>query len=66
AQFDNIVNTLHSILTAVGKAMREVEKDSTRVRLAEQATLWVQPLIAACGGIIHGGADADVDSIMSN
>ena len=46
--------------------MRDVEKDQTRVKLAEQATLWVQPLIAACGGIIHGGAEADVDTIMSN
>ncbi|BAL78614.1 MULTISPECIES: hypothetical protein [Bradyrhizobium] len=66
AQFDNITQTLHSILTAVGTAMREVEKDETRVKLAEQATLWVQPLIAACGGVIHGGADADVDTIMAN
>ena len=54
------------ILTAVGSAMREVEKDTTRVRLAEQAALWVKPLIAACGGIINGGAEADVDTIMAN
>ncbi len=37
--------------------MREVEKDTTRVRLAEQATLWVKPLVAACGGIVNGGAE---------
>jgi hypothetical protein len=65
-QFDNITQTLHSILTAVGNAMREVEKDQTRIKLAEQATLWVQPLIAACGGIIHGGANDDIDTIMAN
>jgi hypothetical protein len=66
AQFDLITDTMTSILTAVGSAMREVEKDATRVKLAEQATLWVKPLIAACGGIINGGAEADVDTIMSN
>ena len=66
ARFDHITQTLHSILTAVGTAMREVEKDQTRIKLAEQATLWVQPLIAACGGVIHGGADADVETIMAN
>lgn len=65
-QFDHITDTMTSILTAVGSAMREVEKDTTRVRLAEQATAWVKPLIAACGGIINGGAEADVDTIMAN
>lgn len=65
-QFDHITDTMTSILTAVGTAMREVEKDTTRVRLAEQAAAWVKPLIAACGGIIHGGAEADVDTIMAN
>jgi hypothetical protein len=66
AQFDHLADTMTSILTAVGSAMREVEKDTTRVRLAEQAALWVKPLIAACGGIINGGAEADVDTIMAN
>ena len=65
AQFDHITDTMTSILTAVGSAMREVQQDKTRIRLAEQATLWVKPLIAACGGIINGGAEADVDTIMS-
>jgi hypothetical protein len=65
AQFDHLTDTMTSILTTVGSAMREVEKDATRVRLAEQATCWVKPLIAACGGIINGGADADVDTIMA-
>ena len=66
AQFDHITDTMTSILTAVGSAMREVQQDKTRIRLAEQATLWVKPLIAACGGIINGGAEADVDTIMAN
>ena len=66
AQFDHLTDTMTAILTAVGSAMREVEKDATRVRLAEQATAWVKPLIAACGGIINGGAEADVDTIMAN
>ena len=66
AQFDHLTDTMTSILTAVGSAMREVQQDKTRVRLAEQASLWVKPLIAACGGIINGGAEADVDTIMSN
>jgi hypothetical protein len=66
AQFDHLTDTMTSILTAVGSAMREVEKDTTRVRLAEQAAHWVRPLIAACGGIINGGAEADVDTIMAN
>jgi hypothetical protein len=66
SQFDHLTDTMTSILTAVGSAMREVEKDTTRVRLAEQATLWVKPLIAACGGIINGGAEADVETIMAN
>jgi hypothetical protein len=46
--------------------MCEAKKDKTRTRLAEQATLWVKPLISACGGIINGGADADVENIMAN
>ena len=66
AQFDHITQNLHSILNAVGAAMREVQKDETRIKLAEQATLWVQPLIAACAGVIHGSADEDIDSIMAN
>ena len=64
-EFDNITSTMTSILTAVGKAMREVHQDQTRARLAEQATGWVKPLVALAGGIINGGAEADVESIMA-
>jgi hypothetical protein len=66
AQFDHMTDSMTSILTAVGSAMREAKQDKTRTRLAEQATLWVKPLISACGGIINGGADADVENIMAN
>jgi hypothetical protein len=66
AEFDNITSTMTSILTAVGAAMREVRQDATRATLAEQATGWVKPLVAAAGGIIHGGTEADVDYIMTH
>src|SRR5215471_15647620 len=37
AEFDNVTNTMTSILTAVGDAMRQAKQDRTRARLAEQA-----------------------------
>jgi len=64
-EFDNITNTMTSILTAVGEAMREVRQDKSRARLAEQATAWVKPLVALAGGIINGGSDVDVETIMA-
>jgi hypothetical protein len=65
-EFDNITITMTSILTAVSTAMREVNQDKTRATLAEQATGWVKPLVALAGGIINGGAEADVDYIMTH
>ena len=65
-EFDNITGAMTSVLTAVGAAMREVSQDKTRARLAEQATGWVKPLVALAGGIINGGAEADVDYIMTH
>src|SRR5882672_5223499 len=65
-EFDNIANTMTSILTAVGTAMREARQDKTRATLAEQATNWVKPLVALAGGIINGACEADVETIMSN
>jgi hypothetical protein len=65
-EFDNITTTMTSILTAVSSAMREVNQDKTRATLAEQATGWVKPLVALAGGIINGGAEADVDYIMTH
>lgn len=66
AEFDNITSAMTSILTAVGAAMREARQDKTRATLAEQATGWVKPLVALAGGIINGGAEADVDYIMTH
>ena len=65
-EFDNITNAMTSILTAVSAAMREVQQDKTRARLAEQATIWVKPLVALAGGVINGGSEADVDYIMTH
>jgi len=66
AEFDGLATAMTSILTAVSAAMREVSQDKTRARLAEQATSWVKPLVALAGGIINGGAEADVDYIMTH
>src|SRR3984957_15074923 len=66
AGFDNITSAMTSILTAVGAAMREAKQDKTRSTLAGQATGWVKPLVALAGGIINGGADADVETIMKS
>lgn len=65
AQFDHLTDTMTSILTAVGAAMREAQQDSTRATLAQQASLWVKPLISAAGGVINGGTEADVETIMA-
>ena len=66
AEFDNITSAMTSILTAVSAAMRGARQDKTRATLAEQATGWVKPLVALAGGIINGGAEADVDYIMTH
>jgi hypothetical protein len=66
AEFDNITSTMTSILTAVGKAMREAQQDKTRSTLAGQAICWVKPLVALAGGIINGGTEADVETIMGS
>lgn len=65
-EFDNITSAMTSILTAVATAMRAARQDKTRARLAEQATIWVKPLVALAGGVINGGSEADVDYIMTH
>jgi hypothetical protein len=65
AEFEQLTDTMTSILTAVGAAMREANQDTTRAKLAEQAVGWLKPLISSAGGVINGGAEADVDSIMN-
>ncbi|KIZ39705.1 MULTISPECIES: hypothetical protein [Rhodopseudomonas] len=67
SDFDSITDTMKEILTAVGAAMRDVQQDSTRAKLAEQAADWVRPLVTRAGGVINGqGIEADVDYIMSH
>jgi len=65
AEFEQLTDTMTSILTAVGAAMREANQDTTRAKLAEQAVGWLKPLVSAAGGVINGGSEADVDSIMN-
>jgi hypothetical protein len=66
AEFDDITTAMTSILSAVATAMREARLDKTRAILAQQATGWVKPLVALAGGVINGGAEADVDYIMTH
>jgi hypothetical protein len=65
AEFEQITDTMTEILSAVGAAMREASQDTTRAKLAEQAVGWLKPLVSAAGGVINGGSEADVDSIMN-
>src|SRR3954451_14100488 len=65
-EFDNTTANMTSILTAVGTAMREARQDKTRATLAEQATVWVKPLVALAGGIINGATEANVEAIMAS
>jgi hypothetical protein len=65
-EFDTLVANMTRILTAVGDAMRTVQKDRTRAMLAEQAAGWVKPMVGTAGGIINGrDQESDVDSIMA-
>ncbi len=66
AEFDHMTNIMTNILTAVSEAMREVNQDSTRARLAKQAISWLKELVAATGGIINGGTEANIDYIMTH
>ena len=65
-EFDNMTSAITAILTAVSAAMRDASQDKTRARLAEQATVWVKPLVLQAGGIINGDGAADVDYIMTH
>ena len=66
AEFDNVTSAMTSILSAVIEAMREAQQDKIRARLAEQATVWVKPLVTQAGGIINGAAESDIEYIMSH
>jgi hypothetical protein len=74
SRFDGLCDTLTSILTATRDAMGEAIQPKTRVRLAEQATGWLKPLVIQAGGVINGASEAqaeeaqpqsDADLIMS-
>lgn len=74
ARFDGLCDTLTAILTAVRDAMSEAAQPATRIRLAEQATGWLKPLVIQAGGVINGASEAqaedaqpqsDADLIMS-
>jgi len=66
AEFDRITDSMTSILTAVGAAMREAQQDKTRATLADQATGWVKPLVMQAAGVINGASEANVEQIMAN
>jgi hypothetical protein len=65
AEFDQMAETMTSILNEVMEAMREAVQDSTKAKLAVQAIGWLKPLVAAAGGVINGGYEADVEQIMA-
>ena len=64
-RFDHLTKTMTDILLAVGAAMREATQDTTKAKLAEEAIGWLKPLVAAAGGVINGGYEADVEKIMA-
>ena len=66
AEFDQMTETMTSILNEVGQAMREAVQDATKAKLAEQAIGWLKPLVVAAGGVINGGTEADVEKIMAS
>lgn len=73
AEFDAITSAMTKILVTVSAAMREVRHDSTRVNLAQMATVWVKPMVMMAGGMINGSSvlaadddqNADIDIIMA-
>ena len=66
AEFDQLTDNMTKILTEVGAAMRQVQQDKSRVALAEQAIVWVKPLVMLTAGVINGAAATDVDTIMAS
>ena len=65
-EFDHLTDSMTRILTEVGTAMRHVHQDKSRVTLAQQAIVWVKPLVMLTAGVINGAAEADVDKIMAS
>jgi hypothetical protein len=72
-EFEQITDTMTSILTALSAAMRDSTLDTTRAKLAQQAVGWLKPLVVAASGVIHGdsvpdtgGSEANVDYILNH
>lgn len=65
AEFDQMTDTMTSILKEVSAAMREAVQHTTKAKLAEEAIGWLKPLVAAAGGVINGGYGADVETILA-
>jgi len=65
AEFDQMTDTMTSILSEVCSAMRGATQDATKAMLAKQAIGWLKPLVAAAGGVINGGYETDVETIMA-
>jgi hypothetical protein len=61
ARFDKLCYSMTSILTEIRKAMSDSEQPEIRIRLAEQATGWLKPLVAQAGGIINGTGEVRVE-----
>jgi hypothetical protein len=66
AEFDQMTETMTSILREVSSAMHEAVQATTKAKLAEQAIGWLKPLVTAAGGVINGGSEADVETIMAS
>lgn len=71
-EFDAITSAMTKILVAVSAAMRAARHESTRVNLAQMATVWVKPMVMMAGGVINGSGEvadddqnADIDIIMA-
>jgi len=64
-EFDRVTGSMRDILTAVSEGMRATMQDASRIKLANEAIGWIQPLLAMAGALIHGVPDGtDIDSIM--
>ena len=60
-----MTKTMTSIPKEVGAATIEATRHESDVELAQQAIGWLKTLAAAAGGLISGGYDANVETIMA-
>ena len=66
AEFDKITSTMTSILTAVGEAMREATRTRPAPRSPNRPPAGSSRWSQLAGGIINGGSEADVETIMAS